>query len=228
MKKLAIFVLIIYVISIFTLSGCEKSPVEKKVVLSTGEGMLLETAYGDSDPIKLINTVSLIIKGTVTKAEEPYYLDNFGFPRCGYRINVNTILKGNNIVSVDDEVYMYSLSGYVKFSTYASTIDNSMALQVAFPEGEYNKYLVDDNAYVACHFQDDIIPEEGKEYIFLLTEYDGKNSAANWVLWSARSSVLLITDNKLEGWATSLFGETYDELIKVIDLSLQTPDVKFK
>jgi hypothetical protein len=211
--KFMIKLLFLLLVIILNLSACGKP--ERNIVYTTGRKIMIEMM--DNDPVRIINDSKLIVKAKVTKAEEPFYYNLVSdMIVCNCYIKINEILKGDELVSVGDEIYISTLNGYMKFKDYVSG-----RYHPEFTESEFNKFKNDENAYVACYFLESLIPEEGSEYIFILTEYDGDGRKAHWYPYSDRSGIISVNENELEGYGTKMFGTTYDGFKQIVEDNLK-------
>lgn len=223
------FTLFVIVYSLCSCSQQAKIQSNTNVVYTNNANPRMETYYSDDDPVKLINTADLIVRATLTEAEEPYY-GKYLAPICIYKYKITEIINNKSTdFSVGDTVSVIDCSGYIPFKTYISQEDNDMTVRYALTDEEYDNALNNENACVAIVYREGQIPEENCEYVLLLYANTEKGVDTDFVLWSARSSVIKITDNnKLEGYATSFFGDTYEDFTDMVNTAKETPDVKYR
>ncbi len=182
----------------------------------------IESVFGDDDSVRLINSVDLIVKGTVTESYEPEYL-GIGFPQFVHKITVSEVIKGEN-VAVGDEISLLSHCGYDDFRNFAKDLDNYDLVR-KFTSEELEKYSADPTAKVEIAVQNGTPLYVGGEFVLLLcAPEEGKE---NWTLWSDRSSVLAVDGEKLNGYAAEYLGDTYAKFLKNVSAAQKTPDVKY-
>ena len=221
MKKFLCFFLFLMLLFVY---GCgESEPRHGLNVVFTDDTFInIESVFGDDDAVRLINSVDLIVKGTVTESSEPEYL-GIGFPQFVHKITVSEVIKGEN-VAVGDEISLLSHCGYDDFRNFAKDLDNYDLVR-KFTSEELEKYSADPTAKVEIAVQNGTPLYVGGEFVLLLcAPEEGKE---NWTLWSDRSSVLAVDGEKLNGYAAEYLGDTYAKFLKNVSAAQKTPDVKY-
>ena len=180
----------------------------------------IETVFGDDNATRLINSVDIIVKGTVIESSEPDYSPIL-FPEIINKVQISEVIKGENI-AVGDEITVITHCGYGNFKDYiAANYDKRTKMTAEFIE----KNSADPTAKVEIAVQEGTPVYEGGEFIFLLCAPE--EDEENWILWSDRSSVLEVDGEKLNGYATSYLGDTYKKFLKTVEKALETPDAKY-
>ena len=219
MKKL----ISILLLAIIFIAGCSNKSVikDRNIVYSSGSDIHLDSVFGDYNATRLANTSDIIVVGTVTEELDPYYIST-GFPYCNYEIKIDEVIKGD--INLGDTITVLSHCGYIPFDKYISVPDNELEMNYVFGEATCDLYSNDSTAVVEVMVQESVIMEKGNQYVLLLQSYDSDKSIASWSMWTDRSSVIRIVNGHLEGYATSLFGNTLSELKSVVEEASLTPD----
>lgn len=204
--------------------GCgENSPKHGlNIVFKHDSFVRIESVFGDGNVVRLINSVDIIVKGTVTASSEPEYL-GFGLPQFVHKITVSEVIKGEDI-AVGDEISLISHCGYGDFRNFADDPDNSDAMK-KMTAAEIEKYSADPSSVVEIAVQNGTPLYVGGEFVLLLCSPE--EGEENWILWSDRSSVLEVNDEKLTGYAAAYLGKTYTKFLEKVSEAQETPDVKY-
>ena len=221
MKKFLCFFL--FLMLLFACGCGESEPRHGLNVVFTDDTFInIESVFGDDDAVRLINSVDLIVKGTVTESSEPEYL-GIGFPQFVHKIAVSEVIKGENI-AVGDEISLLSHCGYDDFQNFAKDLDNYDLVR-KFTSEELEKYFADPTAKVEIAVQNGTPLYVGGEFVLLLcAPEEGKE---NWTLWSDRSSVLEVDGEKLTGYAAAYLGKTYSKFLENVSLAQESPEMKY-
>ena len=223
MKHIYLFFLVVIFILCSSCSSID-SLCDYKVVYVDDTVHMIETGYGDSNAIRLINSVDIIVRGTVVSSSKLEYV-NLGFHEFAHKVKISEVLKGEDIISVGDEIQVNSHCGYVSFAEYIRSSSNSSDARLQLTEKEITEYSSDPEAMVAIAEQNGTPIYEGGEFVLLLC-YD-ENDGSQWTVWSDRSSVMEVIDGNLIGYATAYLGKTYEDLVETFELAEKTPEIKY-
>lgn len=124
-----------------------------------------------TNPKALYENADLVIVGTITNKEKGEMIEEYGYACIPGKLNVDTVLKGN--VS-NTNIEFFSNGGYCTVKEYIDLMSNTkkekiekIGLSALSNKEQEEKYLVFNYKY-GKNF------EEGKRYIIMLKEVNGK------------------------------------------------------